>query len=415
MFKKIIAALGLGWMGFVSVNASPTALNLTDNAVCRNENRAFSDTAQPKSDSTRSKLFEVNQQSSWLKKFIYRSIADTSAPGVASLRFYPTLAYAPETSFELGVSALLLYQARNDTNNRVSDVSAFGFVTLENQFGIWIDNALYGHQDKWFFLGRTRWQKFPLLYYGLGPRSNPEEPARADGFYLLVRQRALRKIIPNLFFGPEIDFQKFYNANFSLPRSGNLTEPLGSNGSSNLGLGGALVFDNRHNVLNVRKGLFTELALLRYNDRWGSDFNFTAINLDVRSYHPLTAKNVLAWQVLGNFNRGTVPFNQMALLGGESMMRGYYQGRFRDKNLLAAQIEHRWLPLGFSKKLGAAVFASMGTVAPTVRQFEINQLKWTAGGGLRYLLFRKKDIFVRFDVAITAEGPNFYFYTGEAF
>jgi len=30
-------------------------------------------------------------------------------------------------------------------------------------------------------------------------------------------------------------------------------------------------------------------------------------------------------------------------------MRGYYLGRYRDKNLLAGQIEYRILPFGFSK------------------------------------------------------------------
>jgi hypothetical protein len=39
-----------------------------------------------------------------------------------------------------------------------------------------------------------------------------------------------------------------------------------------------------------------------------------------------------------------------------------------------------------------------------------------AGGiGARYFLFRKKDIFLRFDLAFTREGSGFYIFTGEAF
>jgi hypothetical protein len=39
-----------------------------------------------------------------------------------------------------------------------------------------------------------------------------------------------------------------------------------------------------------------------------------------------------------------------------------------------------------------------------------------AGGiGARYLVFKSKDIFVRFDLAFTREGNGYYFYIGEAF
>jgi len=37
------------------------------------------------------------------------------------------------------------------------------------------------------------------------------------------------------------------------------------------------------------------------------------------------------------------------------------------------------------------------------------------GGGLRYLIFKNKDIYTRLDVAYTPEGIGFYFFIGEAF
>jgi hypothetical protein len=44
-----------------------------------------------------------------------------------------------------------------------------------------------------------------------------------------------------------------------------------------------------------------------------------------------------------------------------------------------------------------------------------DNLKLAAGAGLRYLLFPKKDIFMRLDVGATKEGLGFYVMTGEAF
>ncbi|MCF2447695.1 BamA/TamA family outer membrane protein [Dyadobacter sp. CY345] len=352
----------------------------------------------------------------WIKRVVQKAISDTTSPGKPSFRIYPTLAYSPETSFEFGFSSLLLFQAKNDTLNRLSEIQAFTFITLEAQYGIWLDNAIYGDKDKWFFLGRTRFQRFPLLYYGIGPETSGHEPALIDANYLLLRQRVLRKIVPNLFIGPEIDYQQLYNTSFNQPEGNHEYEaPLGSDGTRNIGLGAALVYDNRHNVLNVRKGLFSELSFLQYAPKLGSDYKFYGVNLDIRSSHPTNSRNVLAWQLYGNFLSGNVPFNQLALMGGEMIMRGYYSGRYRDKNMLAFQTEHRWLPFRFSKRFGGTVFAAAAVVAPKINEFSWKHIRPSGGVGLRYLLFPKKDIFLRMDVGFTKEGPGIYLFTGEAF
>ncbi|CAG4999060.1 hypothetical protein DYBT9275_02143 [Dyadobacter sp. CECT 9275] len=354
-------------------------------------------------------------QNNWVKKIIRKALSDTTAPGRPSFRIYPTLAYSPETSFEFGFSSLLLFQAKNDSLNRLSELNAFTFVTLEGQYGIWLDNAIYGDKDKWFFLGKTRFQRFPLLYYGIGPETSGHDPALIDANYLLLKQRVLRKIIPNFFAGPEIDYQQLYNTHFEQPENHSYPLPLGSSGGRNLGLGAALVYDNRHNVLNVRKGFFGEISYLNYNRSLGSKYQFSGWNLDVRSAHPMGTRNVLAWQVYGNFFSGNIPFNQLALMGGEMIMRGYYSGRYRDKNMLAVQTEYRWLPFRFSRRFGGAAFASAAVVAPRVGQFAFRHIRVAGGVGLRYLLFPQKDIYLRLDVGFTKDGPGFYLFTGEAF
>jgi hypothetical protein len=358
----------------------------------------------------------AQSNASWLRRLVQKTVSDTTSPGESSFRIYPTLAYSPETSFEFGLSSLLIFQAKGDTLNRLSEVQAFTFITLEAQYGIWLDNAIYGDKDKWFVLGRTRFQRFPLLYYGIGPETTRNEPALIDANYVLVRQRVLRRIVPNLFVGPEVDYQHLYNSKFNQPKDhADYALPSGSNGGRNLGLGAAIVYDNRHNVLNVRKGVFGEISFLRNGRNLGSDHDFHGFNLDIRSSHPTSSKNVLAWQVVGNFLSGDVPFNQLALMGGEMIMRGYYSGRFRDKNMLAVQAEHRWLPFRFSKRFGGAVFASAAVVAPKVSAFSWKHIQPSGGVGLRYLLFPKKDIYLRLDVGFTKEGPGIYLFTGEAF
>lgn len=350
----------------------------------------------------------------WAKKQVNNIILDTLPAEQPRFITYPTLAYAPETSWEIGLSSLYLYYANRDTLNRLSEISAFTFITLERQYGIWLDHALYSDQDTWFFLGRIRWQSFPLLYFGIGPDTTEEPQAIVDANYLLFKERILRRIYKSYYVGLEIDLQRLTNTQFNWQEdAGEL--PLGANGSSNLGLGLGIVHDDRHNVLNVRKGWFAELAYLRYGLFNKNQFQFSNLLLDSRWYIPVKKQQVLAFQVFGQSMRGEVPFNQLALMGGESLMRGYYLGRFRDRNLLAGQVEYRWLPFSFSKRFGGAAFFSMGTVAPRLGNLNFHDIKPAGGAGIRFLLFKKKDIFTRIDVAFTEEGPGYYFFIGEAF
>ena len=345
-----------------------------------------------------------------------KDTADVSKP---QLLIYPTLAFAPETSWELGFSTLYVYYANQDTTNRLSEISAFTFFTLENQYGVWVENALYSDKNRWFFLGKVRFQSFPLFYHGIGPETPEDYTARVEATQFEVKQRVLRKLHKDIFIGLEIDYQRLTNTQFVLadPDFPDFQRPLGADGSSNLGLGLGIVKDNRHNVLNVREGFFSELAFLSYNEAWGSDFNFTTVYSDTRIFQKMGKNNVLAAQLFGQFNSGDVPFNQLALLGGDRLMRGYYFGRYRDKNQIATQVEYRFLPLplGFTKRLGLTVFGGAGTVFDEYEDFDASNIRLSGGAGLRFLLFPKKDIWARLDFALTEEGRGVYIVIGEAF
>jgi hypothetical protein len=78
-------------------------------------------------------------------------------------------------------------------------------------------------------------------------------------------------------------------------------------------------------------------------------------------------------------------------------------------------VEYRMLPFAFSNRLGAVAFAGASVVAPTVNAYRLSNTQLAGGAGLRYLLFPKKDIFLRLDFGFTREGMGFYFFTGEAF
>ena len=349
------------------------------------------------------------------KRYFNKLINDTNDLSAPKFMTYPTLAYSPETRWEIGFSSLYIYSAKRDLLNRLSEVKAFTFYTLENQYGIWLDHMLYTDKNTWFFLGRARYQSFPLLYFGIGPDSQSERISLIDGNYSLFRERFLRAVIPSLYVGLELDYQRLSSVKYKDVTPNHQQPSVGANGSTNLGLGLGILYDNIHNALNPRKGIYSEWAVLNYNGDFGSDFNFTSYITDNRFYVPVKKNTVLAAQLYGQFTLGNAPFNMLSLMGGESLMRGYYLGRYRDKNLIAGQLEYRILPFKFSRRWGASAFMAAGQVYDENETFQFKNLLPTGGLGLRFLVFPEKDIYTRVDVAFTEEGRGIYFFIGEAF
>ncbi len=352
-------------------------------------------------------------QSKPIVQILNKMFNDSTSSGKSKWIAYPTLAYSPETNWEIGAAAVLLYYAKKDTSNRLSEVSGFSFFTLERQYGAHFDHALYSDKSTWFALGKLKFQSYPLLYYGIGPNIIGDELAIANANFMLIRERLLRSIKNNWYFGIELDYERLSKVNFDWLSANQTTDYiLGQDGYSNLGLGLGLIYDSRHNVLNVRQGFLSEIGYLFYEPLWGSTNQLSTLFIDNRGFFKFRTRNVLAMQAIGQFSQGEVPFNQLSMIGGEMMMRGYYLGKYRDKNMLGFQVEHRWLPFKFSKRIGGALFAGIGSVAPNLH---FDKLLWTAGGGLRVLLFPKRDVYTRLDIGLNPEGYGIYLFIGEAF
>ena len=358
----------------------------------------------------------IKRKSIELPEWIHNMVYDTASSTKPRFLFYPVIGYAPETKWEFGLSGLVVFHYNNDTTLRLSEISTFAFYTQERQLGLWIDHAIYGKDNDFLTLGKMRFQNYPLSYYGIGSQIPDKPLAVVNANYYNVRERLVYRVKGNLFAGLELDYQQLHNAQFEPNEKGPIAPeikmPLGAGGSQNLGLGFGLLLDSRHNMLNVRDGYLVELAFIHYGKLFEQSFPMNTLFLDGRYFIPTTKNQVLALQVVGQFSQGEVPFNQLSLMGGETIMRGYYLGRFRDKNYVAAQAEYRFLPFGFSKRLGGSVFGAVGAVSESI---PTDNYKWSAGAGLRYLLFPKKDIFTRIDVGVNPDGYGVYFYIGEAF
>ena len=253
--------------------------------------------------------------------FVFRYLRDIFGapdnPREPRFVIYPVVAYSPETSWEFGLSFVEVHYANNDPANRLSEVTAYAYATLAAQFGLSLEHAIYTHQDQWFFFGEAKFQSFPLLYYGIGPETGSEPLAEVDELTLLIRERLLLRLVDSIYFGPELFIDYKTDVQFNWKPGVEPVPPRGAEGSFNLALGMGLVFDNRHNVLNVREGLFSELAFLHSTPTWGSDFGFTVLESDTRYFLQVNARDTVGFQLFGRASFGDVPFNELSTLGGK--------------------------------------------------------------------------------------------------
>lgn len=358
---------------------------------------------------------------SFISRYINTVLKDTVSKERSQFFVFPTVGYRPETGVEFGLTPLYIYYANEDVNNRLSEMKAYSFFTLNGQYGIRISHALYSDKDTWFFLGDIDFEQFPLKYYGIGSDVPTSNIALVDATQIRIKERVLRKVLDNFYIGLETDFRSLSNVSFEPSEDNeeiNFELPFGAEGTTNFGVGVGFVYDERHNVLNERDAFFSEFAYLNYNPFWKSNVEYQLITLDNRLFKKVGDNDVLAAQVYGEFNfGGEVPFNQLSYMGGESLMRGYFKGRYRDRNQIAAQVEYRFLPLklGFTDRLGATIFTGIGEVFNQWDELQLNNVKWSAGAGARFLIFQQKDVYLRFDYAFTRDDSNFYISIGEAF
>src|SRR5690606_10930193 len=115
-----------------------------------------------------------------------------------------------------------------------------------------------------------------------------------------------------------------------------------------------------NNTTYTTDGFYSRLKFAYVPNLWGGD-HFTGSQLedDCSGFRSLSPKVTLASQLL---YRGTfgdhIPFYNYRDLGGDMTMRGYYLGRYKDKNYATAQLELRYR---FIPRLGVVGFGGTGS------------------------------------------------------
>jgi hypothetical protein len=335
-----------------------------------------------------------------------------SAQGKRHLVPFAAPAYQPETGPLIGGAGILAYQPPRGAGLKESQVLLAAAASLKGQFSLLLQPDVYLWSDRVNVGATASIARWPDLFFGIGSlaRAQDEEPYTPVFTELELSPRY--RLAPGLYLGPSV--RAHHARMLETNRGGSLErgDVLGARGGTLVQVGLSGFLDTRDSTLYPSRGGLVRLTARRATSALGSRFTYETLEADVRHYVPLPWEgHVLAAQALLEVRTGAPPFYDLGRLGGAELMRGHYEGRFRDRQYAAAQLEYR-LPLFW--RVGAVLFGAAGEVAHTLDALRLSRLELAGGGGLRLAPLADVPLNIRLDAAYGSE-LAFYFNVGEAF
>ena len=317
----------------------------------------------------------------------------------------PAFGYSPETKTYVGIVNLFTLDLYHDSFTRTSNAKIECNYSWNKQVILEASWNYFFRQEKWFTKGLIRYAQYPDFYFGIGINSPDSNKLVFNSNRFVSDIFLMKKIRTNLFTGINLKYISYSKIKTALP---DLRYPeLKPN--KTFGIGYTIIKDARNNILSPTKGHYF-FANTVYNF---ADKNYFECILDGRFYKSWNAKLVSATRLINDVNIGTTPFYDLAFLGGDQYVRGYYFGRFRDQNLSSIQQEFR-MPLLW--RFGLATFGGFSSIYSAKQPFSINNIKYNYGLGLRFLVDKKDKTSLRLDYAIgNNNNSGFYVSFGESF
>lgn len=318
--------------------------------------------------------------------------------------------YASDTKFGLGLVAAGLY--RTDPNDSIlppSNVSLYGDVSSVGFYMLGVRGNHIAPKGRYRIDYHLYFYSFPSDFWGIGYEMGDNDANKSDmkRWQAQAEVSFLFRVADNFYIGPMASYDYVIGKHIERPELLNGMD----HHTWNVGAGVSLVYDNRDNLTNPHRGIYLNLKQMFRPRFMGNDYAFSTTAFRFDAYQRLGKGTVLAEDIGANLNFGNPSWGMMAELGGTHSMRGYYEGRYRDKHSLEATVElrqHVW------KRNGIVVWVGAGTIFPKFSALRSKQILPNAGVGYRWEF--KKNVNVRLDYGFGKSGQSgFLFNINEAF
>ncbi len=339
--------------------------------------------------------------------------SSTATANSNGFTLYPALFYTPETRIGGGAVSLYFFrEAGAPLTTRPTSVTASLVYTQnrQTQFEVttnaFFDNEVYQHNGNFFY------KKFPEKFYGIGNNTSDTSLESYTSESFRINPTLLRKIKTGMYAGFQYHLEHWSNLETEASHALAGKTITGSSATTVSGIGVVFTLDSRNNVFSTTAGKNYQCTATFFPKFLGSTYSFARFKLDARRYVPFFTTHTLATQLVINSTIGDVPFRFLSLLGGQYVMRGYYEGRYRDKQMIVLQTEYR-MPLFW--RFGCTAFAGVGDVGKNFTAFRTDELKISYGIGGRFALFPEEKLNVRCDIGVGGNAVGLYINVNEAF
>ncbi len=329
--------------------------------------------------------------------------------------FFPLIVKSPEYKWGAGLGGIIYFKLKHDSITRTSNIKITSFATVRKQAVLASEGYLYTAEEKFIIHYAGSFSRFPDKFWGMGNESQGGDMENYAISQVGIYPQVLREIRRHLFAGIGYEFQRVFKFDYNQDGTSLFDEQniTGRNGGTISGTGLVLTWDSRNNAFSSSKGFYIQYFNTFYREAFGSQFEFNVQSLDVRKYFSIGKNDVLAFQMNTLQTTGNVPIRNLAIIGSDSFMRGYYMGRYQDKTMFAFQTEFR-LPV--YRKWGLAMFSGIGKVGPLLRDaWNFQKMKLSIGAGVRYAINTKEKLNLRFDSGVGFHSHGSYLNLGEAF
>lgn len=326
---------------------------------------------------------------------------------------FPIVARQPETGWMGGVGIDYYFKPKDSAiaaNTRPSYIYAAITYSQLNQLQTDLQWQTFTNENKWFLKGQIGFINYYDRFWGIGNETPESNMSEYNFNRTRISLRGMRRISKTLYVGALWQSDWYTNVDWFNVHPGIKIDSIPGSGDNRIiGIGPAFLYDSRDNPYAPYKGLYAEFQTTFFVPTLGSQFNFQRVLTDIRKYVPLGGRpsHLLALQTIFNFSIGPeVPFREMGRLGSPMIMRGYFNGRFKDRHMGEAQVEYRFPVWNI---LSGAAFFSTGRVAPTPGELFEGKFHYSYGMGGRITVNKKQRVSLRLDVALTETGKLEYY------
>jgi hypothetical protein len=334
-----------------------------------------------------------------IPKFIRKMYFEKDTSKRPSFVLIPVLSTAPETGVEVGGAGL--YSFYTDTlhrETRVSNIYGYATITTKGQNRLSLSTSRWSPQNKYHYTVALNFLNFPNNFYGVGNDTRKADADLLDEKRYRLDFTAEKQVKRNLYIGflSGAYYYKYDNKTVGgiFDTGANIED---RDGGPIVFLGPSLTYDSRDNNTYTTKGL---LFLAQYRIIKGifSNNGYVGglLTIGYSQFFKMSNKFILAINgQVKSLTSGESPFYLLPQMGNDELMRGYYTGRFRDRNLIAGQAELRYR---LSERFGLVGFGGAGQVFRD--ELAVRNFKPNLGGGLRYFFDVEKGLSLRVDYGI---------------